>query len=310
VAAITVRAGLRLWFKSIVGWNVRELSIADSLSERTLASTEAVIIEDTQLDSTTATHPLVTGGPKFRFYAGQALLDYRGDAVGAFEVFDLRPRTVTEQDTQNLHDLVQLARKELFTVDLHDAQVQLVKKLDLARREALMDSLTAIWNRRAADELLKKAIETADEHKLAIAVCVIDINGFKAINDSCGHPAGDRALQKIAQSLVSSVRDGDAVCRTGGDEFLIIMPQVSADEANAIADRLHHTVDRTRLRTRGGTIRLSISTGIAVRRPGERSTAEDLVKTADNALYQIKQSATNRNDLTGLFPTPARTRTR
>lgn len=310
VAAITVRAGQRLWFKSIVGWNVRELSIADSLSERTLASTEAVIIEDTQLDSTTATHPLVVGGPKFRFYAGQALLDHRGDAVGAFEVFDLRPRALLEQDLQNLHDLVQLARKELLTTDLHDAQVQLVKKLDLARREALMDSLTAVWNRRAADELLQKAIESADEHKLAVAVCVIDINQFKAINDSYGHPAGDRALQKVAQSLVSSVRDGDAVCRTGGDEFLIIMPQVSAGEADTIADRLRRTVHHTPLRTRGGAIQLTVTTGIAVRRPGERSTAEDLVQAADRALYQAKQSVAGLNGPTEPFPARARAQTK
>ncbi len=303
VAAITVRAGQRLWFKSVVGWNVRELPIADSLCERALASTEAVIIEDTQLDSTTATHPLVVGGPKFRFYAGQALLDHRGNAVGAFEVFDLRPRALLEQDLQNLHDLVQLARKELLTTDLHNAQVQLVKKLDLARRQALMDSLTAVWNRRAADELLQRAIKSADEEgNLAIAVCMIDINRFKAINDSYGHPAGDRALQKVAQSLVSSVRDGDAVCRTGGDEFLVVMPRVGAGEADTIADRLQRTVENAPLKTRSGVIQLAVTTGIAVRRPGERSTAEDLVQAADHALYRAKQSGARLNGSSKPFP--------
>lgn len=306
VAAITVRAGQRLWFKSVVGWNVRELSIADSLSERTLSSTEAVIIEDTHLDSITATHPLVVGGPKFRFYAGQALIDHRGDAVGAFEVFALLPRTLKEQDLQNLHDLVQLARKELLTADLHDAQVQLVQKLDLARREALMDSLTSVWNRRAADELLRRAIQNADEDKLAIAVCVIDIDRFKAINDNYGHPAGDRALQKIAQSLVSSVRDGDAVCRTGGDEFLVIMPRVGPGEAETIADRLRDAVDHVPMRTRDGTIQLSATTGVAVRRPAERSTAEDLIQAADRALYQAKQSGSLSKGLTDRISSPHR----
>jgi len=290
VTAITVRAGQRLWFKSVVGWNIRELQLSDSLTERALASTEVVIIEDTHLDSTTVRHPLVAGGPKFRFYAGQALLDHQGGPVGAFEIFDLRPRTLLEQDLQNLHDLVQLARKELLTSDLHDAQIQLVKKLDVARREALMDSLTSVWNRRAADELLQKAIVNADESRDAIAVCVIDVNKFKAINDRYGHPSGDRALQKVAQSLVSSVRDGDAVCRTGGDEFMVIMPKVGAGEAETIAERLRRTVEQTSFRTRGGTIQLKVTTGIAVRRPGERLTAKDLVDAADSALYQAKHS--------------------
>jgi diguanylate cyclase (GGDEF)-like protein len=290
VAAITVRAGQRIWFKSVVGWNVRELQLSDSLTERALASNDVVVINDTHLDSTTARHPLVTGGPKFRFYAAQVLHDQHGGAVGAFEIFDLRPRTLLEQDLQNLHDLVQLARKELLTTDLQDAQVQLVNKLDAARREALMDSLTSVWNRRAADELLCKAIAGADEGQLAIAVCVVDVNNFKAINDRYGHPSGDRALQKVAQSLVSSVRDGDAVCRTGGDEFMVIMPKVGAGEAETIAERLRHTVEHASFRTRGGTIRLTVTTGIAVRRPGEQCTAKDLINAADIALYQAKQS--------------------
>jgi len=305
VAAITVRAGQRLWFKSVVGWNIRELPLADSLTERALTSTGVAIIEDTHLDSTTARHPLVADGPKFRFYAGQALLDHHGGAVGAFEIFDLRPRNLLDQDLQNLHDLVQLARKELLTNDLHDAQVQLVKKLDTARREALMDPLTSVWNRRAADELLQKAIVTADESRDAIAVCVIDVNKFKAINDRYGHPVGDRALQKVAQSLVSSVRDGDAVCRTGGDEFMVIMPKVGAGEAETIVERLCRTIEQTAFRARGGTIQLTVTTGVAVRRPGEQCSGKELVNSADRDLYRTKQSTASSTKSPESYPAHA-----
>jgi diguanylate cyclase (GGDEF)-like protein len=208
--------------------------------------------------------------------------------VGTFDVYDIRPRTMLEHDLQVFQDLVQLARKEILANDLHDAQVQLVKKLDVARREALMDPLTAVWNRRAADELLRKAIEIADADKNAMAVCMIDICRFKEINDTYGHPAGDAALTRIARLLVSSVRDGDAVCRVGGDEFMIIMPRVGPSEAEGVADRLRRAVEQTRLKTSGGDIALSVTTGIAIRAPGNRCTSDALVQSADRALYAAR----------------------
>ena len=296
VVAITVRAGDRLWFKSVIGWDVRELPVAESLSERTLASTEAIIIEDTRLDKSYATHPLVAQRPKFRFYAGQSLIDHRGLAVGTFDLFDLKPRRLETKDLQTLHDLVQLARKELLTTDLHDAQAQILKKLNVARREALMDPLTATWNRRAADELLRHAIENADRENAALAVCVIDIDRFKQINDTHGHPAGDLALRKVARSLVSGVRDGDAVCRTGGDEFFIVMQRIGPNEAEEIAVRLRKSLSQSPLRiSRGGTapsvtIPVTITTGTAIRRPGERNSPTDLVQAADRALYHAKEA--------------------
>ena len=291
VVAITVRAGDRLWFKSVIGWDIRELPVAESLSERTLASTEAIVIEDTRLDEAYRTHPLVAERPKFRFYAGQSLTDHRGLAVGTFDLFDLKPRKLEQKDMLILHDLVQLARKELLTTDLHDAQAQMVKKLNVARREALMDPLTATWNRRAADELLQRAIETADREGTAIGVCVIDVDRFKHINDTYGHPAGDLALRRVARSLVGGVRDGDVVCRTGGDEFLIILPLVGPNDAEDIAARIRKSIGQTPIRIgRTGTIiPVSISTGTAIRKPGDRKSAADLVQTADNALYHAKE---------------------
>jgi diguanylate cyclase (GGDEF)-like protein len=298
VVTITVRAGDRLWFKSVIGWDVREVAVADSLSERTLASTEAIVIEDTLREPGFAEHPLVAKHPKFRFYAGQSLADHRGLAVGTFDLYDLRPHVFKKSDLQTLHDLVQLARKELLTTDIGDAQAQLVKKLSSARREALMDPLTATWNRRAADDLLKTAMETADRENVALAVCVVDVNKFKQINDTYGHPVGDLALRKVARSLVSSVRDGDVVCRTGGDEFLIVMPRVGPNEADTVAARIRRNISETPLRMRdsGKTIPLSISTGTAIRRPGEHTAAKDLIEAADHALYRAKEVRSTAED--------------
>lgn len=289
VVAITVCGGQRLWFKSVIGWDVRELPVSESLSERTLASTEPVIVEDTRLDSALARHPLVVNHPKFRFYAGQCLADDGGRPVGTFDIFDLRPRVLEATDLQTLHDLVQLARKELLTTDLRDAQIQLVQKLDLARREALMDPLTATWNRRAANDLLQQAIESADRDDDAVAVCMVDIDKFKQINDTHGHPAGDMALRKVARILVRGVRDGDAVCRIGGDEFLIVMARAGASEADEISARLRKSLGQTPLRIRDASISVSITTGTAVRKPGANISPKDLIQIADRELYQAKQ---------------------
>jgi diguanylate cyclase (GGDEF)-like protein len=291
VVAITVRAGDRLWFKSVIGWEIRELSLSDSLSERALARTDAVVIEDTLLDPGCAEHPLVAKHPKFRFYAGHSLTDHRGLAIGTFDLYDLRPHALKKSDLQTLYDLVYLARKELLTTDIGDAQAQLMKKLGSARREALMDPLTATYNRRGADELLKTALEHADRDGLALAVCLVDVDKFKQINDTYGHPAGDLALRRVARSLVGSVRDGDHVCRTGGDEFLIIMPRVGPNEAETIAGRIRKNVSEmpVRIRESGKTFPVTISTGTAISRPGERTQAKDLVEAADRALYHAKQ---------------------
>ncbi len=291
VVAITVRSGERLWFKSVIGWDVRELPVADSLSERTLATSDPVVIEDTRLDEGYREHPLVAERPKFRFYAGQSLVDHRGFAAGTFDLYDLKPRTLERKDLEMLHDLVQLARKELLTTDLHDAQAQMVKKLNVARREALMDPLTATWNRRAADELLKHAIETADKEGTALGVCLIDVDRFKQINDTHGHAAGDLALRRVARSLVGGVRDGDAVCRTGGDEFLVILPLVGPNDAEEVAGRLRKNIGQAPLRVGrpATTIPVSISTGTAVRKPGDRRSAAELLQQADSALYHAKE---------------------
>lgn len=289
VAAITARAGQRLWFKSVIGWEIRELTVAESLCERTLSSTEPVIVEDTLLDDALARHRLVAGHPKFRFYAGQSVCDQRNQPVGTFDVYDTKPHTFDRNQRQALHDLVQLARRELLTSDMNDAQNQLMQKLSIARREAQIDPLTKTWNRRATNELLKTAIDTADSESLPVAVCAIDVDKFKAINDTHGHPVGDLALRRVAANLSSSVRDNDAVCRIGGDEFLIIMKGATLPQAEDIAKRIRSTLCDTPLRIRTGSIAIHVSTGIAVRNPGTDMSAEALIEAADAALYKTKR---------------------
>ncbi len=290
VAAIALSHQGKLWFKSVQGWNIHELELGDSFCSRTLSKGEPVIIEDTRLDPEFAHHKLVESQPRFRFYAGHPIRDRSGMAVGTLAVYDCSPRQVTPAEVQALRDLADLAQREFLTAELCDAQAQIVAKLDLARRSAMIDALTRVWNRRAAEELLAFAIEQADRDDTGLAVCMLDVDRFKDINDTAGHQVGDQVLRKVASTLVSNVRDGDAVCRFGGDEFLIILQKTSREEVERITGRIRQRIGEFPMRTKSGQISVGVSAGVALRSPGRKMSSEDLIELADQALYRAKQA--------------------
>ncbi len=290
-AAIALCHQDKLWFKSIQGWNVQEIPVSQSFCSRTLAQGELVIVEDTRLDAGFARHPLVERQPHFRFYAGLPIRDRNGIVAGTLAVYDCTPRQMSPADVQALRDLGELAQREFLAAELCDAQAQIVGKLDLARRSAMIDALTRVWNRRAAEELLALATAQAAEEKAGLAVCMIDVDRFKTINDSSGHQIGDQVLRKVAATLVSNVRDGDAVCRYGGDEFLVIFQRISAEEVERITTRVRQRMTEFPLRTKSGLVAVNISTGIAWCAPGRQMSGEQLVELADQALYRAKQAS-------------------
>jgi len=290
VAAIALTHKSKLWFKSVQGWNVHELPLEATFCARTLMCGEPLIVADLQRDEEFARHPLVTAPPHFRFYAGYPIHDRTGALLGTFAVYDRRPRELRPAEVQALHDLADIAQHEFLTTELCDAQAQILAKLDLARRSAMIDALTRVWNRRAAEELLALAARQAERDDTGLALIMLDVDRFKEINDAAGHQAGDQVLRKVAAMLVSSVREGDAVCRYGGDEFLVILQRIGREELATIAGRICQRVSEFPLRTRGGEIPVSVSAGLALRTPGQPVDAERLVEIADQALYREKQA--------------------
>lgn len=290
VAAIALCHQDTLWFKSIQGWNMHELALADSFCQKTIASAELTIIADTRLDAIFRNHRLVTEAPHFRFYAGLPIRDRHDLVVGTLAIYDLLPRQPSASDVQALRDLGNLAQREFLTAELCDAQARIISKLSLTRRSAMIDGLTRVWNRGAAEELLTLALEQAEEEKTGLAVCMIDVDDFKVINDNHGHQAGDQVLRKVAATLVSNVRDGDAVCRYGGDEFLIIFQHSSQEEVEWIVQRIRERMTEFPFRTRTSQLTVSISAGLAWCAPDRPMSVERLIGMADRALYRAKQS--------------------
>ncbi len=293
VAGVTLIADETLWFKSINGWNITELPLKDSLQQPMLERGEPLIVPDTHRDLLYKKLPLVVGEPKFRFYAGYPLRDGDGEIIGTFCAFDVKPKNADHGLSEALSDLGQLAERELLTTDLWNAQSQLVGKLGTARRQALLDPLTRIWNRRGGMELLdivqQESISGGDQ----FAVCLVDIDHFKEINDEHGHGVGDQALRKVAASITASIRPDDVVSRYGGDEFLVILRNATPDICRNVAERICGKIQETRVRTGDGSLSVTVSLGMAVSGLGESTTAIQLIEQADKALYRTKHQGRN-----------------
>ena len=298
VAAISLLNDDKQWFKSSAGWGVSEIPRADAICRLTVEENRLLTIPDTLKDPRVATSPVVTQAPRFRAYAGYPLSDEHGNVIGTFCVFDLQPREFTPADGQTITDLAALAQRELLTDQLSSAQAALTSKLSLARREALMDPLTHLWNRRGASVLLKAAFRKADERRAPLTLALLDLDNFKRINDSYGHQSGDEVLRKIASRLLSVVRGEDNICRIGGDEFLILMTDTDAAVAGKVAERIRRTITDTPIPTRDGSMPVSVSVGFTVRPANDPTPAEALIERADQALMQSKAAGRNRVRMT------------
>lgn len=154
------------------------------------------------------------------------------------------------------------------------------------------DSLTKLYNRQFFDETIEREINRARRHNLDLSVLFFDLDDFKHINDSFGHLAGDKVLQRIAQIILSEKRSEDIATRYGGEEIVLILPETDKVNAMVLGERIRQRVAATEIRYKGNRIRLTISGGLASY-PFNASNTPDLIKCADQALYRAKGSGKN-----------------
>jgi diguanylate cyclase (GGDEF)-like protein len=154
-------------------------------------------------------------------------------------------------------------------------------------RQALHDALTGLPNRALFFDRLVQALSRLDRGTGCLAVLFVDLDGFKAVNDSLGHPAGDRLLGEVAARLAAVLRAGDTAARYGGDEFLALCDSLSGvAEAERVAGRIARELERPYLLD-GETLRVRVSVGVAVGCDG-RDDPDALVRDADAAMYAVK----------------------
>ncbi|MCX8018175.1 MAG: diguanylate cyclase, partial [Rhodocyclaceae bacterium] len=157
---------------------------------------------------------------------------------------------------------------------------------------ALTDVLTGFPNRRFAIERFQQEWQAANRSKRPLACLLIDLDHFKSINDSHGHDVGDLVLKEAAQAIKRGVRAQDVVCRTGGDEFLVICPETDLAAALVCGERVRRAVAALKLSTGALSLEIGVSVGVAVREAG-MADIDALIKRADEGLYLAKQKGRN-----------------
>ena len=194
-----------------------------------------------------------------------------------------RGQPFTDNDRELLHSLAGQAALALENVDLH-FQV---------RRQAVTDELTGLTNHGRFHELLGDEMQQVRRYHYPTGLIMLDIDDFKAINDTYGHQQGDVVLKQIARVVRDGSRDTDRPARYGGEEMAVILPHTDLEGAHAIAERIRTAIEALRVpRLDGrGQLRVTASVGVAASAEGHKDA---LIADADAALYEAKRKGKNR----------------
>jgi diguanylate cyclase (GGDEF)-like protein len=261
--------------------NIKPLSKrirARGITSRIVSSAKPVFVSDTMVHQETNPELRKSG---VRSYVGMPLtVDDRVQAV--LYVYSTKSHAFDDH-------------KEMLTIIARFAELA-IKNADLVEKMktlATRDGLTGLYNYRYFHERLSEEIKRARRGG-QLAIVFMDLDGFKVINDTCGHPSGDQALQHFANACRKSVRSCDVVARPGGDEVLMLLPATSGDQARLVVKRIRDVLKRTPLHfpdcgEECQSIRLMVSAGIAVC-PDDSTDDRELVKIADERLFAEKRA--------------------
>jgi diguanylate cyclase (GGDEF)-like protein len=212
---------------------------------------------------------------------------FRDHVTGLIALYNTGTRTFTEEDAQ--------------VAELFASQVAIAldnsRRVELMERQAVTDELTGLYNRRAFALMGEKEVGRARRYQRPLALILFDIDHFKTVNDSHGHLIGDHVLRVLTERVTKTTRATDIVCRYGGEEFIVLMPEAGREEAVAMAERLREEISRMTVVTAGGTLSLTISLGVAGLGPNGDEDLDSLISRADRAMYQAK--AAGRNTVRG-----------
>jgi two-component system cell cycle response regulator len=195
-----------------------------------------------------------------------------------FDHDELQARVATQVKMKVLWDELQEKNKLLE---------ELVKK----------DGLTNLYNHRYFHDRIVEEFNRCKRYGLSVSCVLMDIDFFKKINDTYGHQAGDEILKKLAEKILSNIRDVDIAARYGGEEFALILPHTTIENAANFSERLRRCVDETDFQFNGISIKVTVSLGVASLPENKPATHTDIIRFADEALYAAKTAGRNRVEL-------------
>ena len=259
----------RQWFKSKVGLAACETARDISFCGHAILHDDVFVITDAAADDRFADNPLVTGAPNIRFYAGYPIKGPNGHRIGTLCVIDSKPRQLSSDEIRTLQDLGAMVEDEIKIAS-----------------QAAVDDLTNVANRRGFHLFANNTLSVCRRTGTPAELAFFDLDGFKAINDTYGHAAGDDVLKHFAGLLMKCFRDADAIGRLGGDEFVVLL--VGSDGNSDVAlNRLHAMAADSECEIRQ---LLAWSVGIIRFDPERHSTIESLLVEADSDMYDNKVS--------------------
>jgi two-component system, cell cycle response regulator len=177
------------------------------------------------------------------------------------------------------------------------AALRTKRYLDLLSVRAQIDGLTGLYNRAYFDQRLAEEVSAASRYGRRVSLLLVDLDHFKRVNDTFGHPFGDLVLQRTGETLQASLRTTDAACRYGGEEFAIVMTETSLQSASLAAERIRLRIAAMALAPKGVPYQVTASLGVASTdslEPGPHMTPAALLEAADDALYEAKFGGRNR----------------
>lgn len=275
ISAVSLVDTNRQWLKSHPGLAASETPRSVAFCNHAIRQDQPLVITNAQADARFCDNPLVTGDPGIRSYAGVPLRTADGYNVGSLCAIDTRVRDFAPEQLAALRGLAPIVVEQM--------ELRL-----LAERDALSGALT----RRAFVAAVDRQIALYLRHGRPAALLLLDIDHFKAVNDTHGHPAGDRVIEAVADLCHTLSRPSDAFGRLGGEEFGLLLPETGETEAVLAAQRFCDAIAALTI-PHDPPLRVTASFGVAAIDP-HRVTSGSWIGAADAALYAAKRGGRNR----------------
>ena len=285
ICAVSLVDRERQWFKAQRGLSVSETPREISFCTHTVERPAPFLVPDALRDPLFSDSPLVTGEPGIRSYLGIPLMTPEGYAVGSLCVVDTKPRSFTERQVKILSDFAKVIVNELESRTVGD-----------------LDSLTGAFTRATWEASALAELRRTARYGNPLSFAIFDLDRLSAVNECHGYSVGDEVIRRFANLCHNQIRDTDILGRFGGEEFILLLPETSCENALSIVERLRTTFSETPIPISTGVdLLVTVSAGLTSSFGRELSVGE-LLRRADQALLDAKRSGRNCTIVDDLVP--------